>query len=154
MKLSLTEPRASHYAALSSWISDAEACAHWAGPDPGFPFTGDGLPRLLRMTGSHSYSLTDDNDVLMGFGQFWPRDSKTVHLGRIIINPLYRGQGLGKASLQLLAEEASEHHQPETFTLNVLRDNPRARFLYQKLGFMPVEEQSTPDMIFMALSAD
>lgn len=152
MKLSLTEPRTHHYASLSSWISDAESCVHWAGPDLGFPFSAEALPKLLQMTDSESYSLTDADEDLMGFGQFWPRDTDTVHLGRIIINPLYRGQGLGKALIQLLIIEATERHQPETITLNVLRNNPRAKFLYQKMGFVPFEDQSTPDMVFMALS--
>ncbi len=152
MKLSLAEPKASHYEALSSWITDAKSCVHWAGPDFGFPFSAQALPKLLQMSDSESYSLTDADEALMGFGQFWPRDADTVHLGRVIINPLYRGQGLGKALIQLLIIEATERHQPDTITLNVLRDNPRAMYLYQKMGFVPFEEQSTEDMVFMTLS--
>ena len=59
---------------------------------------------------------------------------------------------LGKALIQLLIIEATERHQPDTITLNVLRDNPRAMYLYQKMGFVPFEEQSTEDMVFMTLS--
>lgn len=154
MKLALAQPKASHYVELSSWISDAEACVHWAGPDMPFPFSSSALPSLLEMPGSSSFCLVESDDKLMGFAQYWPRDAETVHLGRIIINPLYRGQGLGKAMLQLLVAEAKEAYQPETITLNVLRDNPRAKYLYQKLGFVAEEHQSTADMIFMALSAD
>lgn len=154
MKLSLTEPTSRHYSGLTSWITDAEACVHWAGPGINFPLSAEDLPVLLDEQDSRSYSLTDADDELMGFGQFWPRDSKTVHLGRIIINPLFRGQGLGKAMLQLLIAEASQRHQPETFTLNVLRDNPRAKFLYRKMGFVPLEYNSMPDMVFMALDAE
>lgn len=154
MKLSLSQPNASHYAELSSWINDVKACVHWAGPNMSFPFSKEALPQLLQMKGSRSYSLTTADKALMGFGQYWPRDAETVHLGRIIINPLYRGQGLGKVLIRLLVDEARQKYQPETITLNVLRNNPRAKFLYQKLGFVPNEEQSTPDMIFMALSAE
>lgn len=152
MKLSLTEPRSSHYEALSSWITDARSCVHWAGPDLGFPFSGQALPRLLQMPDSESYSLTDADEALMGFGQFWPRDRETVHLGRVIINPLYRGQGLGKALIQLLIMEAAERHKPDTITLNVLRDNSRAVYLYQKMGFVASEDASSAEMISMMLS--
>lgn len=152
MKLSLAEPRASHYRALSSWITDARSCVHWAGPDFGFPFSAEALPKLLQITDSQSYSLTDADESLMGFGQFWPCDAETVHLGRVIINPLYRGQGLGKALIQLLIIEATERYQPETITLNVLRDNAKAQYLYQKMGFVPIDEQSSDDMLFMTLS--
>ncbi|WP_297808541.1 GNAT family N-acetyltransferase [uncultured Methylophaga sp.] len=154
MKLSLAQPNASHYDALSTWISDAEACVHWAGPGIDYPFSGEALPQLLQKQDSKSFSLTDAEEGLMGFGQYWPGKPGTVHLGRIIINPLYRGQGLGKALLQLLIAEASHRHQPETITLNVLRDNPRATFLYRKMGFVPHEDHSTADMIFMQLDAD
>jgi ribosomal protein S18 acetylase RimI-like enzyme len=154
MKLALAKPKAQHYNELSSWISDAKACVHWAGPDMPFPFSGAALPRLLEMPGSSSFCLTESDENLMGFGQYWPRDTETVHLGRIIINPLYRGQGLGKAMIQLLIAEAKEKYQPETVTLNVLRDNPRATFLYQKLGFVADESNSTPEMMFMRLSAE
>lgn len=154
MKLSLTEPTSSHYSGLTSWITDADACVHWAGPGMTYPLSADSLPDLLDKEGSRSYSLTDADGELMGFGQFWPREPGTVHLGRIIINPLYRGQGLGKALLQLLIAEASQRHQPDTFTLNVLRDNPRAKYLYRKMGFVPREDNSTPDMVFMALDAE
>lgn len=53
----------------------------------------------------------------------------------IAIAPAHRGKGIGTAVLEELIEDA-----PVPLQLSVLRANPRARALYERLGFQVISE--------------
>ncbi len=88
----------------------------------------------------------------MGFGQYWLTASGTAHLGRIIVSPQARGRGLGRVLMQLLGAEALRSPGVQRLTLRVYRDNVAAVALYRDLGFQPVEDASTPELLFMQRS--
>jgi ribosomal protein S18 acetylase RimI-like enzyme len=60
-------------------------------------------------------------------------------LGLIEILPRYQGLGLGTRIIRDLLEQA--HGRGEALTLHVLKANPRARALYERLGFHVIEER-------------
>jgi ribosomal protein S18 acetylase RimI-like enzyme len=153
MNRSLRTPVAADYAILASWIPNATACAHWAGPKLQFPFVARELPELLREAQSRSYCMVTSDDSLLGFGQFWPRNERTVHLGRIIVSPLERSHGLGRILLDLLIEEAIQAVRPEVITLRVYRDNSAALSLYANRGFVAVDAESNAEVLTMELKA-
>lgn len=67
----------------------------------------------------------------------WYEDE--VFLALIEIAPDWQGQGLGTALIRDVQAQAREAGLP--LTLQVLKTNPRARRLYERLGFEVVEER-------------
>jgi ribosomal protein S18 acetylase RimI-like enzyme len=62
-----------------------------------------------------------------------------LYLGLIEILPGYQGQGLGTTIIRGLRQKA--HRQGRALSLHVLKANPRAHALYERLGFSVVEER-------------
>jgi len=149
MKLALRQPVPADYETIASWIPNAAASARWAGPNVQFPFIARDLPELLVVTRSHSFSLVSTENLLLGFGQFWPRDERTVHLGRIIISPRHRGSGLGRSLLELLITNAVNETKAKRVTLRVYRDNQPAISIYSRFGFSPVDSESNAEVLAM-----
>jgi putative acetyltransferase len=66
-------------------------------------------------------------------------------LGNIEILPAFQGRGIGTRVVQALLAEANTKQLP--LTLQVLKANPRARSLYERLGFRRVSETTTHDLM-------
>lgn len=62
-----------------------------------------------------------------------------LFLALIEVAPAWQGRGLGTAVIRDVQAQAREAGVP--VTLQVLKGNPRARQLYERLGFEVVEEQ-------------
>lgn len=155
MNVSLRATIASDYEAIASWVKDAAAGLRWAGPRLPFPFVASDLLTLLAMPGANesSYSLIDDCAKPCGFGQYWVLQHGAIHLGRIVIDPNFRGQGLGRALCQQLISAALQSTSATAVTLRVYRDNLVAVRLYSTLGFVEVAAESTDAVLFMRMSA-
>lgn len=121
--LALRPPQATDYAALGTWVHDAETCIRWAGPKLKFPFVPAQLPQLLAEPGAHSFVLSRGPAEALGFCQFWVREPGVAHLARIILAPAARGQGLASTMCSLLMDQAVETAGAQAFTLRVYRDN-------------------------------
>lgn len=147
--LGLRPPDAADYAALGSWVPDAESCARWAGPKLKFPFSPQQLPQLLAEPGAHSFVLSRGPAQALGFCQFWVRQAGVAHLARIILAPAARGQGLASTLCALLMEQAAQIAGARAFTLRVYRDNHPALATYEGLGFVAVPAQSDERIFFM-----
>lgn len=156
MNASLRPPTASDYVAIASWIPDAAAGLRWAGPRLPFPFSAADLQALLAVPGcsEFSYCLVDDLANPCGFGQHWVLQPGAVHLGRIIVAPNARGQGLGRKLCQELISAALRSTSAMVVTLRVYRDNLAAVGLYSSLGFFEVAAESTNDVLFMKMRAN
>lgn len=141
------------YPAIATWIPDAQSCARWAGPRVPFPFSAAELPSLLAVDGAVSYCLAEEAAGPLGFGQHWELLPGAVHLGRIIVSPAARGQGLGRWLCQLLVTQAVHATGATAVTLRVNRDNAAALSLYCSLGFTPVEPAFTEEVLFMRAQA-
>ena len=151
MNSTLRLPVASDYAVIAAWIPDAASCLRWAGPRLVFPFTASELQARLVPVDGASYCLAEGEGAPLGFGQHWVVTPGAVHLGRIIVAPEARGQGLGRVLCRQLIAKAVELTEAAGVTLRVCRDNQAARDLYLSLGFVPVEAESTEDALFMRL---
>lgn len=77
-----------------------------------------------------------------------------LYLAYIAILPRFQGRGWGTAVIQELIQQAQQQNKP--LTLHVLQKNPRAKKLYERLGFqmvaveqvkykMQLASQQTPD---------
>lgn len=145
----LRAPEAPDYTALASWLPDAQACLRWAGPLIPFPIAVESLAQQLFVPGGASYFLAGPGDQVLGFGQHWVRRPGTMHLGRIIIAPDARGQGLGRELCTQLISKGTEATGAGAVTLRVYRDNEVALSLYKSLGFVAVEPESSEEALFM-----
>ena len=64
--------------------------------------------------------------------------AKEIVLQYLAIEPWCQGRGIGSAIVARLRERAAAARKP--LTLRVLRSNPRARNLYERLGFQVIVE--------------
>jgi ribosomal-protein-alanine N-acetyltransferase len=151
MTVRLRETRQSDYDVIASWIPDADACLRWAGPRVGFPFSVEELTQILTAAGSAGVCLEADDEDPCGFGQYWSRDDETVHLGRLIVAPACRGKGLGRELCVRLIRRVVDVTGARAITLRVYRDNMTAVTLYQSLGFVAVDTESTSSAVLMRM---
>jgi len=152
MKHTLRPPTNAHYAELATWVPDAHQCVRWAGAKLPFPFSATDLPELLHTEPCDTNALVGNEGKLLGFGQiFLRREAGTGHLGRIIVNPAYRGAGLGKDLCGQLIERGVAWHGFRSMTLWVYVDNPAAVRLYESLGFRPEAREGAEGCQFMRL---
>lgn len=117
-----------------SWFSDARSVLYWGGPDLSFPLQ---LPRFKsesKFHKSHSYVLRSA-EHLLAFGQLYNRLDR-IHLGRLVVAPEHRGQGVGDELINCLIKQGRQLLGVEDASLFVLNDNLPAMSLYQRLGFV------------------
>jgi GNAT superfamily N-acetyltransferase len=69
------------------------------------------------------------------------RRSDELYLAGIYVLPEYQGGGVGSALIMEIMKEASDWHIP--VALQVLKVNPRAQALYERLGFAVTGESET-----------
>lgn len=164
-ELQLLPAQPGDYAVLPGWIPDATACARWAGPLLKFPLNPATLAEDLAVGGSTSYFLRTADAAagaeasatrpplrLLGFGQHRIITPGAVHLGRILIAPGARGNGLGRVLCTRLIVRAVAATGAAHVTLRVYRDNPAAIALYQQLGFEIIAAESDEAVFFMRAS--
>ena len=149
MKMTLRRARDIDFEQISGWIKDQQACTGWSGLKDCFPFVNKNLSGLLHKPGAVSLVLCNEQDEPLGFAQYWPRDEQRTHLGRIIVNPDQRGQGIGKILCEQLIAAANEATKKPIVSLRVYRDNHIAHQLYQRLGFEAYEPDSSPEVLAM-----
>ncbi len=77
----------------------------------------------------------------VGSGQLDLRTSP-VELKNLNVRPAMRGRGIGTA-IVAAAEECARNRGETTLALGVAIDNPAARRLYERLGFVATGETST-----------
>lgn len=161
VELHLLPAQPGNYAILPDWIPDARACTRWAGPLLKFPLNPATLAEDLAVGGSTSYFLrtaetganaAPAHSPLLGFGQHRIITPGAVHLGRILIAPGARGNGLGRVLCSRLIARAVAATGAAHVTLRVYRDNPAAIALYQQLGFETIAAESDEAVFFMRAS--
>ena len=135
-----------------NWIPDAKSCMVWAGPKVIFPIELIQLCDALELDKDHTYSLLDETNLL-ALGQIRMFENIRGHLSRIIVNPEYRGKGIGKIFCLELINKAKKLNC-KTISLNVDKENEIARNLYNKLGFVVpsiLPQKIRDDIIYMEL---
>lgn len=131
--------RAAHRADMATvleWIPDEQSCRLWAGPRLQAPTTAATAWADIEASGDNAYVLPGPALEVAAFGQALRRSWETVHLARLIVNPRFRRQGIGRRLCLGLMEVAQVAHGAERFTLNVYESNQAAAALYTSLGFV------------------
>jgi len=130
----------SDYALLASWFTSLPDVVQWGGSHVSYPITPADLDIMLREGETQPPSrrcwMVCRDGAPVGHAQLaydW-RDGN-ARLGRVVIAPDQRGQGLGRPMVTLLIDEAFRTPGIERLELNVYTFNERAIHLYQALGF-------------------
>jgi ribosomal protein S18 acetylase RimI-like enzyme len=132
-RLCLKTATKSHISQLQSWFNDSDQVLKWAGPSFDFPATNAAFHQQLSAAGFTSFSLLH-NDDLIGFGQY-QLHSPFLHLGRLVINPKQRGNGLASILLAELIRQGAKQDTIKKVSLFVYVDNPVAYKAYIRAGF-------------------
>jgi len=128
---------------LMSWFTTKQHIALWGGPNFTFPFTKESFIKDSKIENLASFKLINENKELLAFGQYYER-LNCCHLGRLVVNPNKRGEGLGRVLVNSLIASGTEALKLNSSSLFVLADNQTAFNLYQSCGF---ELQNYPEKI-------
>lgn len=142
-----------HIDALMQWFPDAASVALWS-PSNTFPFT-DRQRFILesKLDELPSWMLVDAGDAPLAFGQYYARHG-CCHLGRLVVNPARRGEGLGSELIRQLLARGTAELGTTRCSLFVLDYNTTARKLYARLGFTETqypEKMPLPDCLYLTL---
>ena len=126
---------------IKNWISDERTHAMWCANLIKYPIEKEDFDHVMLEAaarfGDSPYVATTDDGKVVGFFCY------SVNLGTnegmlkfIMVDPLQRGKGLGKAMLQLAIEYAFHITKVDTVHLNVFSENTRAQKCYESVGFV------------------
>jgi len=124
----------SHIKEMMTWFRNEQSLSLWSGPNFSFPFTFDSFKRDLKIEDLSSFTLVDDKENFIAFGQYYLRLGK-CHLGRLVVNPKARGQGIGRYLIDCLSQRGCEALNVSKISLFVLEHNKSALNLYLNYGF-------------------
>ena len=125
---------------IMPWISNEQACKMWAGPSVRFPLIIDRLLKDIDFSDENSYCYKNDGTIL-SFGQLLKKGNEWLHLARIIVAPIRRGNGYGQLLCAELIQIAAQQ-DCQKISLNVYKNNTGAIKLYTRLGFIKIPEKS------------
>ncbi len=134
MNLQLDQTTEAHIEEIKTWLPDRESCVVWGGPHMRYPFINKSFEEDIRWQELATYSLTNENHFLIGFGQLYEKLDR-LHLARLIINPTQRGRSYGKVLISKLLAAGLKNFSVSSASLFVYRHNRIALHCYRKMGF-------------------
>jgi ribosomal protein S18 acetylase RimI-like enzyme len=128
-----------HVALVASWPRSAQEAEWWCGAGP-FPVPAQTVAAWQAEADVRAYMMLTGGDIA-AYGELWTdADEGEVELARIIVAPVARGNGLGRALVRGLLSEAAQTGYPGTF-IRVHPANDIALRCYQGAGFQAVEAE-------------
>jgi [ribosomal protein S18]-alanine N-acetyltransferase len=131
-----------------SWIRTPSECEDWAGSQVTFPVDLVALPRTIGFTEHNAYVMAEDQSMI-AFGQVIDKPHGRQHLAKVIVSPVHRRRGYGRAFVAELLQRTTA----ERVSLNVQEDNSGAIALYAGAGFAdaerPLDQQPSPRSRYM-----
>ena len=123
------------------WFNSEKSVFYWGGPGVSYPLQIKRFKTESKFEKSHSYVLKQGRQLL-AFGQIYNRLDH-CHLGRLVVSPAFRGQGVGGQLIKELLAEGRQKLRLTRGSLFVLSDNKAAIKLYQKMAFVTTEYPKT-----------
>ncbi|MDO6445851.1 GNAT family N-acetyltransferase [Colwellia sp. 1_MG-2023] len=155
-RLTLIPCSQDHIETLRTWSTQQDEVTQWAGPNVRFPHTLQTFLADLKYPELPSYGLINEKKALVAFGQFYQRLGH-CHLGRLIVNPDFRRQGIAKILVEALSNKAQQVLQLTDLSLFVYQNNTAAITLYKKLGFNETnypEDMPLTDCLYLTKISD
>lgn len=132
--MQLIQPLESHLLEMMSWFSNEQELADWSGPNFRYPFNLSSFVEDLKLNTLSSFALVSDETEFLAFGQYYQRLGK-CHLGRLVVNPKFRGKGIVSKLMHHLCELGLKELNVNECSLFVLAHNDNAIKAYEKFGF-------------------
>lgn len=132
-----------HVKEIMSWFRNESELSSWSGPNFRYPYTLETFQQDLQLNKLNSFALVSLDNKLMAFGQFYLRLGR-CHLGRLVVSPNFRGQGVAGLLMSSLCEMGHRELDTKESSLFVMADNSSAIAAYKKFGF---SEQDYPEPI-------
>jgi ribosomal-protein-alanine N-acetyltransferase len=125
--------------------SDARAISRWHYDGDYAFYDQESLPMLslalfqapLRMLGLEAFVVFDDANERIGIFTFIQRGG-AIEIG-LAMRPDLTGRGLGLSFVESGLDFARDRYAPTRFTLDVATFNVRARRVYERAGFRPLD---------------
>jgi len=131
----LRETPAADIDELMNWFPRAEDINIWGGPSFRYPFTRDTFFADIFWERMASFSLRDPSGNFVAFGQLYDRAGR-IHLARLVVSPIMRGQGVGKRLIEMLMQVGPSIFSGDEYSLFVFRENIPAYECYKSMGFV------------------
>ncbi|MCC3290824.1 MULTISPECIES: GNAT family N-acetyltransferase [unclassified Arthrobacter] len=132
--LSLRPRTAQDLDTIISWIPDDAALLMFAGPRLSWPPTGAQFAEPAAVPGLTSWVMCAGRTPPLGHAELTVRNGH-AHIARVIVNPLFRGQGLSKRLMRMVVGRARAQGA-RSAGLRVIKGNTVALRAYQQLGFV------------------
>ncbi len=132
--MKLIKPLDIHLIEMMSWFTNAQELENWSGPNFRYPYNLSSFIDDLKLSTLNSFVLVSKASKFLAFGQYYQRLGK-CHLGRLIVNPEYRGKGLALELMRHLCELGLNDLELNECSLFVLTHNQSAIKAYEKFGF-------------------
>ncbi len=131
-----------HGAVIASWIRDEQEL-FWLAPATEPPLTAAKVAGWTATRGSPFVLVERLTDVVHGYGELNPirGDTSGYWLGHVIVDPAYRGQGLGRLLTDALIEHARSQYNATRLVLVVFPGNQPAVRCYEACGFQLIGEE-------------
>ena len=134
---------------ILSFINDENLFYMWsAGVLGSYPLKSEAfnkrISEMIDNNNFHPYVMLD-NDKVVGFFSIRYKDIKVnlVTLGFIVIDPTYRGKGIGKKMLNLAINLSFNKYKADSLNLRVFVDNKSAYNCYKAVGFKETSIEET-----------
>lgn len=129
------------FATILTWFSDEAALVQWAGPDVHFPLDAAQLERPLEESTRQPparliWAGELGTNVIAHASVALDWRHGVARLGRVCIDPAYRGRGLAVPFLSRIRDIVFGMAEFERLELNVYTLNHAAIRTYKRLGFV------------------
>ena len=133
--MKLIAPTESQLLKIMQWFTNEQELTIWSGPNFRYPFDLASFTEDLRMDSLNSFVLVNDELDVIAFGQYYLRIGR-CHLGRLVVNPIHRGQGIAPQLIAKLLKLGQHNLTVNEGSLFVLNHNEAAIKSYQSFGFV------------------
>lgn len=132
---------------VMSWVTDETMYYQWSsgviGDYPATPAMFNDFFREWKSKHHYmTFMLREDDFTPVGFLilRYPKEDPKHIRVGFILVDPAQRGKGYGRLIVEKAIAYATDYLNVETVGLGVYANNPGAKVLYEKLGFVETGE--------------
>ncbi len=127
---------------ILSWSDDENAFYKWsAGVLGEYPITKEQFGFVNNLM---AFTAIDDNELVGFFTMRIPNENfDELRFGFVVVDPIKRGKGYGKAMLQLGVKYAREIFKAKKVSLGVFENNESAYHCYKSVGFKDITLEQT-----------
>ena len=141
---------------IAGWFNDEKIFNYWSGGQYNFPLSAQQIIDKSKIyeADENAFMMTalDTDGEVCGHFIFRLADyeKNSIHIGHIVVSPNKRGQGLGKAMIEMALKYAIEIMGMKRITLGVYADNIPAKKCYESIGFKEYSQEKEHNLINMA----